>query len=466
VRSRITAIVTLLFLAGIALFLWYLSSRGQEEVSKAVETPRPVEMPRQSAVSVPPSEPKPPQRETPPETRAPDAAGVTTTRVEGLVTTSEGKPIKGAKVFEGSDTTNPRAQSDGLGRFVIESLSTSGKSLTVTHEKYVTATVPISPRAGETAQVRVTLAEAGNVEGSVIRGGVPAPGQVVKVLRTGLPPSLPAGMTDEEFMKTVLRAVTNAQGHYALGNLAVGGITLAVRDSGSNEDGPLAEWQYATATVEAGQTTVVNFDLPLVESAIEGVVLIGGQPPEQATIHARIVCDYGQHLVDASAEPDGTYRLERLPAGAVTLEVDASGPGGYARVRSVDLTLGESQVVQSDFLFSAPCAVYGTVAGILAGEQAGVLAFTEFQSTASEPTLQELQDLANNNSVGDSDVSPDGAFRMDGLDPGSYTILAVAFEADTPLWALEQQEIPQIRTTHKAVQLSAGTEVQVNLSLR
>ncbi|MCX6376347.1 MAG: carboxypeptidase-like regulatory domain-containing protein [Armatimonadetes bacterium] len=458
-QSRVTAIVTLLFLAGVALFVWYLSSSGQEEVSKVVRTPRPVEMPRQSAVSVTPSEPKPPQRETPPETRAPDTADVTTTRVEGLVTTREGKPIKEAKVFEGSDTTNPRAQSDGLGRFVIESLSTSDKLLTVTHEKYVTATVPISPRGGETTQVRVTLAEAGSVEGSVTRGGVPAEGQVVKVARTGLSPSMPTGTSDEEHMETALRAVTDAQGHYVLGNLAVGEIRLEVRDSGADEDSPLAEWESASAAVEAGQTTVVNFDLPLVESAIEGVVLIEGQPPERASASAMIVCDYGRLPVGAEVQPDGSYRLERLPAGAVTLQVAASAAGGRYRRRSIEIELGEAQTVQSDFLFSAECAVYGTVAGILAGEEAAVIALTEFPSSAGELTFQDLIDISRK-SAGECGVSPDGAFRIDGVDPGSYTILVVAFKRDA------QQQIPQVRTTHKAVQLSAGAEVQVNLNLR
>ena len=450
-------------------------------------------MPRQSAVSVTPSEPKPPRRETPPETRAPDPADVTTTRVEGLVTTREGKPIKGAKVFESSDTTNPRAQSDGLGRFAIESLSTSDKSLMVTHEKYVTATVPISPRGGETIQVRVTLAEGGNIEGSVTRGGAPASGQVVNVALSGLSPSMLAGITEEEFMEfmeTVLRPVTDAQGHYVLGNLAVGDISLEVRDSGSDEDSPLAEWEMASAIVEAGRTTVVNFDLPLAQSVIQGVVLIEGQPPERgAGVSAAITCDYGRHSVSTDVQPDGSYRIERLPAGAVTLQVAASAAGGRYRRRSIEIELGEAQTLQSDFLFSAACAVYGTVAGILAGEEtAAVMALADFPSSAEELTFQDVIDLSHK-SAGECSVSPDGAFRMVGLEPGSYTILAVAFKGNMAFRGGAEQQIPQViddgdvaagperfsagagqqiqvRITHKAVQLPAGTEVQVNLNLR
>lgn len=215
----------------------------------------------------------------------------------------------------------------------------------------------------------------------------------------------------------------------------------------------------AVAYVEPGQTTVVNFDLPLAQSVIQGVVLIEGRPPENASASAMIVCDYGRYSVSAEVQPDGSYRLERLPAGTVTLQVAASPAGGDYRRRRIEIELADAQTVQSDFLFSGACAVYGTVAGISAGEETAVIALTEFPGSAGELTFQDLIDISRN-SAGQCGVSPEGAFRMDGLDPGRYTILALAVNASA------QQQIPQVRTTHKAVQLSAGTEVQVNLNLR
>jgi hypothetical protein len=463
-QSRLTVILTIACLIGIALFVWYLSSNAREQTaSETVVDSKPEKEQEPLTVDAPSPEPKPSppttsQRrgaEPPLQPPAPDSTDTTGARVEGLVITKAGAPIKDAKVFVGPESADPRAQTDEKGRFVIDGLSTSDTFLMVTHEKYVPGTATVSPEVGKTTEVRITLDEGGTIEGIVSRGGAPAPGEIVRAFEMIAWAPTPRAPWDQTLKRIVLQATTDAQGHYVLDHLPFGEIEMEALDAESYEDRPTAQWARAIANVVTGQTTVVDFDLPSIESVIQGVVLVEGQPPGQTTIRAKIVCDYGQQSVNTHAEADGTYRLEGLPAGAVRLEMHVLSPEGTRR-RSVDLTLGESQVVQSDFLFSGACAVSGTVAGVLADEHAVVLALTEFPSDASELTFQDLL-IMSNKPAGVSDVSPDGTFRIDGLDPGSYTILALA---------MEQQQIPQGRTTHKAVQLSAGTEVRVNLNLR
>ena len=467
-QSRLTVILTIACLIGIALFVWYLSSNAREQTaSETVVDSKPEKEQEPLTVDAPSPEPKPSppttsQRrgaEPPLQPPAPDSTDTTGARVEGLVITKAGAPIKDAKVFVGPEpeTEDPRAQTDEKGRFVIDGLSTSDTFLMVTHEKYGPGTATISPEVGKTTGVRITLDEGATIEGIVSRGGAPAPGEIVRASEMIAWAPTPRAPSDQTLKKMVLKATTDAQGHYVLDHLAIGEIEMEVLDGQSYEGRPTAQWARAIANAVTGQTTVVDFDLPSIESVIQGVVLVQGQPPEQTTIRAKIVCDYGQQSVDARAEPDGTYRLERLPAGAVTLEVSAFAPEGTRR-RSVDLTLGESQVVQSDFLFSGACAVSGTVTGVLADEQALVVALTEFPSDASELTFQDLLNMSNN-SAGECGVSPDGTFRFDGLDPGSYTILAVALKGGV-------QQIPQVRTSYKAVELRAGMEAQVNLAFR
>jgi hypothetical protein len=365
-----------------------------------------------------------------------------------------GRPIKDAKVSVGREPADARAQTDEKGRFVVDGLSTTDTLLTVTHENYVTGTASISPEVGKTTEVRITLAEGGMIEGIVTRGGAPAAGEtVLAVQQTDVASESPWPH------QVTHQAITDAQGHYLLESVAPGLIQLQAVEQKSDEHRD-PEWARAVTNVEPGRTAVVNFDLPVVQSVIEGVVLVEGQPSEQAEVQASIVSDYGRFSAGVPAKPDGTYRLDRLPAGTVTLQANAYTPAGKLK-RSVDLTLGESQVVQNDFLFSAACVVSGTVTGVLGGEQAAVAAMTEFPSGASTLTLEDLMNMGGN-LASDCDVSPEGTFRLEGLEPGSYTIVAVAITG-----ALNAQENRSpVRMTHVQVELRAGTEVQVNLALR
>ena len=185
-HSRVTVIVTLVFLVGMAVFVWYLSSATHEQpVSARVITPKAPEPATAKTVLPKPKPPVPaktqtPKAEPPPEPPQPEPPTIAGARVEGIVVTQKGAPIKDAKVFVGPETAEPHAQTNEKGRFVIDGLSTLDSLITVTHEKYATGFASISPEIGRTAEVRMTLEEGGRVEGIVTRGGAPAPGETVR----------------------------------------------------------------------------------------------------------------------------------------------------------------------------------------------------------------------------------------------------------------------------------------------
>ena len=461
-QSRLTVIATLVFLAGIAIFVWYLSSATREQ---AMSTPViPPKAQKQATVNALSPKPEPaltvtPQRpkvEPLPQAPAPESPSIAGARVEGIVVTQKGAPIKDAKVFVGPETAEPHAQTNEKGRFVIDGLSPLDSLITVTHEKYATGFASISPEIGRTAEVRMTLEKGGRVEGIVTRGGAPAPGETVrytqKIVVTSESEPLPW-----EGSTITHHATTDAQGHYAIENLSFGEVELEV-DEAEAGGTRQTECTRAVAYVEPGQTTVVNFDLPLAQSVIQGVVLFEGQPPEDAAVWVNLVSEYGPYYVKVSPNPDGAYRVEHLPAGGGTLTARIASPQGTLR-RSVEIALGESQTVQNDFLFSAACVVSGAVTGVLAGEYAEVAAMTEFPSPASVLTLEDLLNMGNN-VASDCPVSPEGTFRLEGLEPGSYTIVAIVLGAQG-----EQRGMPQFRTARRQVILVAGTEIQVNLAL-
>jgi hypothetical protein len=362
-------------------------------------------------------------------------------------------------VFVGRERADPRAQTDEKGRFVVDGLSSTDTLLAVTHEKYVTGAASISPQFGKTTEVQITLVEGGTIEGIVTRGGAPAAGEIVRTSQR-IPETLESQPAPEQDATVAHQAITDAKGHYVLENVAFGEFDLEVVEAKPNENRGVADWARAVANVEPGRTTVVNLDLPAIQSVIQGVVLVEGKPPEEANIQANVVSDFGPYYVGVSAEPDGTYRVERLPAGSVTLTASVTTPQGNLW-RSIDLTLGESQVLQNDFLLSSACVVSGTVTGLFGGENAEVAALTEFPNDASALTFEDLLKMRDN-VAREQPVEPDGTFRLDGLEPGRYTIVALAVTGEPG----EMQRMPQIRTTRMQVELRAGTETQVNLAFR
>ena len=66
--------------------------------------------------------------------------------------------------------------------------------------------------------------------------------------------------------------------------------------------------------------------------------------------------------------------------------------------------------------------------------------------------------------VGEPKVDPDGSFRMDGLEPGVYTVLAVAVDPNAG-WTSEQDMLANARFNTAVVEIAEEEEVSVDLSL-
>ncbi len=446
-QSRLTAIVTILCLAGVAVFVWHLSRTNPEyTVPRPVQNAKPEGKPAVPSVKPSPSvdQPKP---SAPPPARKPAAktpdVGAMAARVEGIVTTVKEAPVKDAEVFAGSDAKKPLARTDDKGRFAIESVSASETILTV-HAGHLKGMASISPQPGETIEVRVLIQECGQIEGIVHRGGAPSPGEKVSIEGTDL------------------IATTDAKGYYVFPYVSLGEVSLRVASDTPDLNVEPPDPAVAATIVEEEKTSTVNFDLPVMQSSIEGAVLIEGQPPAEGLINARIVCSYGEYQLKAQVTEDGRYRIEGLPAGTVTMNVIAIDPDGIGRGQNVDIELAESQAVQYDFLFAAGCAISGTVTGAANDERTSVLILKGRAAPSTEIRFEDLVNLSED-VAGNVDVAPDGTFRIDGLDPGPYTALAMAIRApDT--WGPESR--PHIRTTWKAADLAPGTEVQLNLAFR
>lgn len=462
-KSNYAVVAMVVFLAGIAALVWYLmradrlaagppfhgvaaNGRGETQaVPKTSAKPQatsPASRPvRQSVTSSLEAEVLAADSD---ETTPAEDVG----NVEVLVTEADemGLPVEGASVHLGPETPDTvRGHTDASGRVVLTQLPVGAAELTVACQEYVSKRVFLVVRSRETVQVPVALDPCGSIEGIVVKAGSPLAGQLV-ACGDGLE----------------LRATTDDHGRYAIPNVPVGGTRVELSGQGNHRPYLTAEWAQATAVVEKGKTTELNFDVPVTDSAIEGTVLIDGRPPATGEVSLRIECSHGKYFDKVEVGADGRYRIENLPAGSVALMARATPAGGPERRQTLEFDLNDGEVLPADFTFEAPGIVHGTVRDIKNAETT-VFALTGKSGQLDNLTLQDLQDLLNRHFIAaSSGVSPDGTYRLEGLNPGAYTVVALAFPKGVPG---EDIVDASIHAATQVIQLNAGTDRTVNLRI-
>jgi len=92
-----------------------------------------------------------------------------------------------------------------------------------------------------------------------------------------------------------------------------------------------------------------DFEFSPADSVIEGVVTFDGKTPEHATLSLLVYTSAGEEGRRAKVGRDGTYRFEAVPAGPVSLTVDAEDADGRLGFDEERFRLGEGEVRKLDF---------------------------------------------------------------------------------------------------------------------
>ena len=370
-------------------------------------------------------------------------------RVDGLVVDGQGQTISGASVYVGKEKgANLRATTDDTGRFTIAALLPEERLLTVTHPRYLRGAAEIAPQIGKTGRVQVVLDRGGRIEGHVRRGGQPVEGLPVSVQ--------PAARTDHRPPS----ADTGPDGRYAIETVPTGEILVVVRSE--KESSPTAYLVRQPAIVETGAVTVVDFDLPMATCVIEGTVTANGEPAPLAHVAVKVSgTDYETDRWQR-VEPDGRYRFEGLPPGAVALRASVEMRPGRPNDKTLRLELAEGEILRRDIRFNLCCAIEGTVAGEGESEEITdvIVLWGEFRDLGAA-SRERLFELAQFQAAPAAGVL-EGAFAVEQLEPGLYTVVVSATRVPTDeIDALDLD----IRWASEVVELRAGERARVDLVL-
>jgi hypothetical protein len=327
--------------------------------------------------------------------------------VRGVVVDSGGVPVSGAQVFPGevpqdqwSRENSGGTTTDSNGIFELTSLAPDVARIGAYHSKYPPSSVDVSLAAGQTTQVEIILTDGGSIEGTVRLGGKPITAQVY------------AGRSDGSQGQN---AATDANGVYTLGGLAEGEYHISASiqiPGGGNRNGQ------QQATVQTGMVTEVNFDFSTGDATVEGVVTMNGTPVTEGHVGAMMS---NSESVGSQLGADGSYRLEGLPAGTINLMLGVRSGESWIS-RSIPVETASGQVVRRNIEVMDGIEITGSVTGHTEGDSVFVIALRgEVQITEMTQSFwMELRDLF----AAQAQVTG-GSFEMSGLEPGTYTIVAL-----------------------------------------
>lgn len=369
--------------------------------------------------------------------------------VAGHVVTADGLPVEGASIHLGEDASSePMAETDADGRFSITTLPAGDATLTATHPDYVSGRTSVSVQLQTTVETEIVLEQGGTVEGTVVDGAQPVPNHLVRILVPG------------DYSRPSLDDESGEDGRYRIPNVPAVEVRVAALMPG--QDSHSSRPVVRRALVQAGQVTVVDFDFSATYATIEGAVLVDGRAPRRGAVSVAVSGELGQDSRVVTLDANGYYRAEDLLPGAVSVQANVVGRDGVERRKTVKLEVAENEAVRQDFEFMQAATVYGTVTGVPDGKKGSVFAVAGGGEQFNVTSLEDILNL-HNLVAADAEVSAGGAYQLDGLAPGAYTIVAIAAgddsEGTTSL-------ATGVRSGARVVNIEAGTQMEVNLTLR
>lgn len=328
--------------------------------------------------------------------------------IEGTVVDELGLPVAGATIF-----IAPRIEpvllgsSDDDGKFAItkeidEGLWKNAKLVYAQHDAFAKGWAPLVETEDGYAPIRIVLQMGGTIEGMVTVGGEPAEGVEVQ--------------TDS--YNTIGKAVTDANGWYRIEQVAPGTVlVLAVIDQSRMLDQP--------AIVENAEVTIVDFDFSGANSSVIGKITVNGERTPRW--HIRLFVNTHDDLREMfvlDVRDTNLYVFENVPAGKAEMILETRTEEGTKCSRRVVFDVPENEIVEKNVDISLGTAVSGRI--FLPEEVVdGVVLALDGDISIPELSAEALTALEP--LIVASGGVQSGRYRFDGLEPGTYTVVVLAY---------------------------------------
>ena len=302
----------------------------------------------------------------------------------------------------GTVTNLGTTTTDDEGRFVLDGLEAGRLVVTAKHADYAPERVEAILEENEPLdEMTIELGQGGTLRGTVRNeSGRPSPDRVIGLIEGG-------GFTPDDGA-----ARTNESGEYRVERVRPGSYRLVLYPDAS---GDAMNIQQKSATIHAGQETVVDFDSES-RIAFEGLLTRGGRPVGEVTVML-IPAGGGGMLQTRTASVDiaGRFAVGLSRAGDYNVIVQDLKQGLGALVGQTSIvvpdepTVSQEITLQSGIILGSVLDSSGNplegafVSAVLAGARAGEVG----AGTAAR-------------------AEADGSFRIEGANEGTYTLSAVA----------------------------------------
>jgi len=197
-------------------------------------------------------------------------------------------------------------------------------------------------------------------------------------------------------------------------------------------------------------------------------VTVDGKPVAAAWLHVQIDQGGGaRENYDEKTDADGNYRIGSVSEGTAVVKATAVLKDDRQRMRSADAIIKAGSVTRLDFDISTEDGntIAGRVLGLNEGEGKIVMALppgTAVPARLSQPLIKDL----NESSLATSAArSVESEYRLEGLEAGAYTVVAIAITPSPRNQAAQVASILDWRVASATVTVRDGEEAVQDFDL-